>query len=296
MVRYIVSFVFCALAFAANPSAPRSSEPGLLVQMVVPGKDQVQILTTKDGSVRIGRILERTDSGLRFGTDNDESLIPYDKVQSVRTVAQSSMRNGEYWAPNPNGTRLFFSPTGRMLKQGEGYFADHLIFFPAAAVGLTDNITIGAGMSIFPGVDFGNQLFFITPKIGGSISEKLHLAVGALMLRWDVDDDGGTGGIVYGVGTYGTPESSVTIGLGYGYAGSDIAEKPVVMVGGERRLSRRIAFVTENWFVPGEGDPLVTYGIRFLGEKLTVDFALVNTFGDDFFFPGVPYIDFVVGF
>lgn len=70
----------------------------------------------------------------------------------------------------------------------------------------------------------------------------------------------------------------------------------MVMFGGEKRLSRRMAVVTENWILPGVDDPLISYGIRFMGEKLSVDLALVNTLGEHAIFPGIPYINFVVKF
>lgn len=70
----------------------------------------------------------------------------------------------------------------------------------------------------------------------------------------------------------------------------------MIMVGGEARLSRRISFVTENWVFPGVDNPLISYGIRLFGEKLSVDLALINLIGEDFLFPGFPYIDFVYNF
>lgn len=85
-------------------------------------------------------------------------------------------------------------------------------------------------------------------------------------------------------------------GFGYGFVDSDFAEKPMLMLGGEKRLSRRIAFVSENWILPGVDQPLISYGFRFFGEKLSVDLALINTLGEDAIFPGFPYIDFVVNF
>jgi hypothetical protein len=37
-----------------------------------------------------------------------------------------------------------------MLKQGERYFADYELFFPGFAVGVTDYLSIGGGVSILP--------------------------------------------------------------------------------------------------------------------------------------------------
>ncbi len=86
------------------------------------------------------------------------------------------------------------------------------------------------------------------------------------------------------------------MGFGYGFVDSDVAKKPMIVVGGETRLSRRTAFVTENWIFPEVDQPLISYGFRFFGEKLSVDLALLNTIGADALFPGIPYVDFVVNF
>ena len=95
---------------------------------------------------------------------------------------------------------------------------------------------------------------------------------------------------------FGTTDKSFTIGIGYGFADGDLAEKPMIMVGGETRVSRRVALVTENWILPGVDNPLISYGVRFFGEKLSVDLALLNTLGEDSLFPGFPYLDFVFNF
>jgi hypothetical protein len=108
---------------------------------------------------------------------------------------------------------------------------------------------------------------------------------------------GGTGGIGYGVGTFGDGDASATIGLGYGFAGGDIQSKPVAMVGGEARVSRRVALVTENYLLPVSNTDrqfVWSFGVRFMGEKITTDLALFNTSGSQII--GVPYVDFVFKF
>ena len=260
----------------------------------IPDSTHVQILTTKNGSTNIGRIVKIEDHEIRFETDFGAVTIPTAEIAELKEVPLSAIRNGQYWFANPNATRLYFAPTGRMLKQGEGYFSDFYLFFPGVAYGVTDNITIGGGLSLFPGVDMNEQLFYFTPKVGLAAATNLNLAAGLLLVR--VPDESATAGIFYGVSTYGTSDGSVTLGFGYGFVDSDVAKKPMIVVGGETRLSRRTAFVTENWIFPEVDQPLISYGFRFFGEKLSVDLALLNTIGADALFPGIPYVDFVVNF
>ena len=96
--------------------------------------------------------------------------------------------------------------------------------------------------------------------------------MGALLVRipkYEDDasqDDPEVAGILYGVTTFGQPDASLTAGLGYGFVGGDLADRPMVMIGGEKRLTRRMALVTENWIFPGIDEPLISYGIRFLAN------------------------------
>ena len=69
------------------------------------------------------------------------------------------------------------------------------------------------------------------------------------------------------------------------------------MLGAEKRLSRRVSFVTENYLIPNEDvNAVVSYGLRFFGEKLSADLAFWNAPGNDIVFPGIPYVAFSVKF
>jgi len=277
---------------------------------------KVQILEMEDGSTLMGRILEIGAESVLFKSGIGTNTIRIENIRSVREVPALKVRQGKYWFPNPNATRLFFSPTGRMLEKGEKYFADYYIFFPAFNIGIADQFSFGGGFSLIPGINLDQQLWYLTPKVGIAMGEKISCAAGALIIRPpdtngnddnedlenpegeedDWFDEPTTVGILYGVGTYGSPDASFTLGLGYIYAGHKIAHKPLVLIGGEKRISRRLALVTENFIIPGEGKPLVSYGCRFFGENLSIDLAFFSLLGEGPGFPGMPYIDFMIKF
>jgi len=151
-------------------------------------------------------------------------------------------------------------------------------------------VTSGGGISLLPAAA-SDQVYYLTPKVGVSLSEKFHVAAGVLF----AGTQGGTGGVYYGVGTYGDGNASVTLGGGYGFAGGKIERKPVGMFGGEVRLTRRIGIVTENYLLPvSNNNFLYSFGLRFMGEKITTDLALVNVSGSNII--GVPFVDFVFRF
>ena len=117
---------------------------------------------------------------------------------------------------------------------------------------------------------------------------KTAVAVGALHFANIGDDNLGIG---YGVLTHGTADSAVTVGLGYGYvAGEDGGGAPMIMVGGEHRVARRIKLITENYAFRSGG--LLSAGVRLLGERMSVDFGLVSPLAVDSFI-AFPIVNFV---
>jgi len=108
--------------------------------------------------------------------------IPISRIVAFEEVASERIRKGDYWFPNPNRTRMYIGPTGHMLPKGEGYFADMYVFFPSVAYGLTDNITLSAGLSLFPGLNIDEQLVYFMPKVGLAATENISLAVSGIIL------------------------------------------------------------------------------------------------------------------
>lgn len=264
----------------------------------IPDPANVQIITTIDGSTIVGRITKIEDEKIQFETDLGLISIEIFKIEKIKEVPISQFVGGTYWFPNPNDTRLFFAPTARCLKGGEGYFADYYLFFPMLAYGITDNITIAGGASIFPWIGIEHNIFYLMPKVGFDFGEKLNLAVGALIVKPPSFDDETEPfiGICYGVGTVGSANSNLTGGIGFGFVDWEFEDSPFLMLGAQHRVSRRMSLVTENWMSPGFDQPLVSLGFRFFGEKLSADLGFLNTIGDDMMFPGIPYIDFVIKF
>ena len=259
-------------------------------KMTVPDSAHMQIVTLRDGSTIFGRIVSVSADTVVFQGGGGSMQLAAGSIKEIKEIDASDLREGSYWFPNPNSTRLFFAPSGQMLKRGEGYVSDYELFFPGIAYGVTDNFSIGGGFSLLPAAA-EDQAYYFTPKIGFSVAEKVHLAAGVLF----AGTRGGTGGVYYAVGTLGDGNGSVTLGGGYGFAGGKIERKPVGMLGAEKRLSRRIAVVTENYLLPVSGNNvLYSFGLRFMGDKITTDLALFNTANSRVI--GFPWVDFVFRF
>ncbi len=295
--------VLLASAAPASAQDPTRAIEQHRVALAPPASDSVsQLVVLRNGTTLLGRTIAIVGDSVRFASNVGTVSFALADVEEVRLVAAGDIRDGRYWFPNPNDTRLLFAPTARMLRRGEGYFSSYYVFLPGVAYGVTDRFTIGGGISLIPGVDLNDQLLYITPKIGLVDRGNVQLAAGALVatIPFSDDNDGFEAvGVLYGVGTTGSADRNLTLGLGFGFAGSDVESSPAVMLGGQTRVSRRFALVSENYYFPAVGDgALVSYGGRFMGERIAVDLGFFNLIGNDtgVIFPGFPFIGLVFNF
>jgi hypothetical protein len=183
---------------------------------------------------------------------------------------------------DPNYSRLMFAPTGRPLRQGDGYFSVHELVFPGFSYGLTDNVSVSGGVSTIPGLGLSQQLVYFSPKVGFELSDRAAVSIGALAAGvGGSDDDLGTLGIAFAVGTFGSRDHSLTAGLGLARElGDRFADtEPILMVGGQTRLSRSISLVSENWLILDGEVPLSEQpfglALRFFNGRLSADLGVV---------------------
>jgi hypothetical protein len=291
-----------AAALFATPGSAQAQDP-IVRDTAAPDSSRMYAMRTRDGSLFVGRLIRATVDSVYFVSAGGPVTIPRSIVVELRQIGRGAMREGVYWASNPNDTRLFIAPTGRMLAKGEGYFSDTYLLLLLFAGGLTSRFTLGGGLSIVPSDDFfRNNIYYVTPKVGIVQSPNVNVAAGGFFgfAGWDIsgDEDIGSFGILYGVATFGSSDAHLTVGSGLGYGGGEVADRPIFMLGGEKRMTRRTSFVTENYLLPGESSAAISYGIRFFGEKLSVDLAFWNAFGEDLdpIFPGIPYLAFAFKF
>ncbi len=249
-----------------------------------------------DGSRLRGRLVTEDDRGLTLRLESGSEL------RLARADVAAILPRGESEEPppaDPNATRLLFAPTGRPLAKGDGYFSDHYVLFPGFAYGLTDHFSIGAGMSTIPGLGAGEQLFYVAPRLAWQLRDRSALSLGVLYAGgggWDDDGDGGAAVLGYGVGTFGGPAKSVSIGLGFGatrrttheYLGRgqfrssrswDWREAPIVMLGGSVQVGRNTALVSENWLFLGDDFDLaeqpLALALRLFGRRLSADVGVI---------------------
>lgn len=279
--RLLFAAGVCLAALLPGRAAAQAAGP---VLAVAADTSQRQLIRLRDGSTVLGRITHSWGDSARVESMAGTFVVQRMNVASVKVVAASSIHDGRYWPDDPNATRLFFGPTARMLKKGEGYVANHWLFFMDGYGGVTDRFTLGGGMSLFPTDNFlKDNAYFLSPKIAITQGARFNTAagvwIGGAPFNDEVEGDF-TFGIAYGVATWGPPENAFSVGGGYGFAEGKLARNPMVMAGYTKRLSRRLSFVSENWVFPNvEDHPLVSAGLRTIGENVSWDFGFITVMG-----------------
>lgn len=99
-----------------------------------------------------------------------------------------------------------------------------------------------------------------------------------------------SGGLVYGGVTAGDMIASFSGGLAFPFVSDDgFEEDPLLILGGELRVSRGVKLITEHWVATGEGAALLSLGVRIIGSRLTVEAAAVTSSEESILFPLVNF-------
>jgi hypothetical protein len=289
-------------ARVAQTAAPVDSmaveQPTQPVRVEVPAPGVVQELELRDGSRLYGRVESVGVDTFVFRLVTGATIeVAHDDVVLLR-VAQGAVDAARFWPADANATRLFFAPTGRALPRGEGYVGVYQVLLPFVQVGVTDRFSMGGGTPLVFGFDGGHPVW-LTPKLQFYSSPRVQAATGVMHV---VGVDGGQAGIAYGVVTAGSGDGAVTAGAGWGYRSGfdddgyasngddDNGDALIVMLAAERRVSRRLKWITENYVFPDGG--ILSGGVRFIGDRLSADIALAAPLGTDGFFVW-PVVNFV---
>lgn len=260
-------------------------------------------IETKDGNEFVGTISNEDLEKLVLKTKNlGEITILREDIITQVNVNEEQMKDGVLWNENPQETRYFWAPNAYGLKKGEGYYQNIYVFWNQASYGLTDNITIGGG--IIPTFLFGVATpVFLTPKVSIPIvKDKLNIGGGILLgtVIGDIDDNFSFG-IAYGLSTFGSRDSNISISLGYGMVEGNWADSPLINVSGIKRISKRFYIITENYYIKAndEGLAVISLGGRWLMKKAALDFLLFRPIAKDLDmgnFIAVPLLGFTIPF
>lgn len=188
---------------------------------------------------------------------------------------------------NGYGSHYFIGPSAISVQRGEGWYKNTMVSFNSATYGLTEHLSVHAGIDLVSLVSSRSNgpLWTTRLQVSGTISDAVHLGAMATYLRvplprtaGDQVESGTSGG--FGAGlvmiTIGDPDHQLTIAGGLPYDGSDRALGPLLYVAGATRLFPNVSLVTEHWLL---ADPNTTFsmhslGARIIGHHLAIDLGV----------------------
>ncbi|MCF8374417.1 MAG: hypothetical protein K9H64_22540 [Bacteroidales bacterium] len=246
------------------------------------------IVKMNNGDEYEGQILKRDDKTIVLKTVNGEINLFVSNVRSI----ENNDYVGKFKFANPHDTRYFIGPSGIPSKKGEGYYQNIEVLINSINYGITDNLSIGGGFEFLSTIQ-GSPIWFLTSKLGFNISETFHFGCGVMVGGITGE---GTAALGYGVFTFGSSESNLSLGAGYGLSGGELSDYPGVIISGTQRVSNSIALLSENYVFPnGNGDPeyFGIHGIRILSKKSSFDIGVIviPAISDDM--PALPFVGFV---
>jgi hypothetical protein len=175
-------------------------------------------------------------------------------------------------------TRLFFAPTGRSLPRGDGSFGVTEIAFPWAEVGVVDRVSVRT--IVLPPIE---ELTDAGVVLGAKLQLVRHRHVQVAVGGFHGFRSSDSGGVGYGVATFGGRDSSVTVGMGYGY-GSWVESEgsaALVFVGAEKALGRRVRLIAEGYLggtAFGLPDQTLIAGTRLNFGRWSLDLGMAIPF------------------
>ena len=257
-------------------------------------------IETVDGNEFIGQIVIEDSLKIVLKTEKlGEISIFRSDIKRQEIVEIQQIKDGKYWFPNPQSTRYFWSPNGYGLKKGEGYYQNIWVLWNQFSYGLTNNFSVGGGiipLFLFAGT---STPVFATAKFSIPVIEnKFNIGAGGIAGAV-LGEEGASFGILYGLTTFGSPDNNVTVGMGYGFAGGEWAQAPMINLNGMFRVSSRGYFITENYIISagGEGVVVISLGGRSIIKKAALDYRLILPLSADFDgFIALPWLGFTLPF
>ncbi len=228
------------------------------------------IVKMKNGEEYNGEVLRKDSASIVLKTVNGEINLIASNVRSIDSYDYS----GKFEFANPHDTRYFFGPSGIPLKKRKGYYQNVLVTTNFVNYGIAKNVSIGGGFEFISTV-LGSPIWFLTPKVGFDISKNLHAGGGIIMAGFAAE---GTASMGYGVFTAGHSETNLSLGVGYGFVGGELADYPAIMISGMHRVGNGAALLSENYVFPNSsGEPLYfgIHGVRILSKKNSFDLGAI---------------------
>jgi len=243
-------------------------------------EDEMIEIETHDGNIFLGEVVEESSEGYHLKTqDGIVILVPSESIKSINSIKTITSKKGDVWRADPNKSLYLFAPSAYPIDKNKSYCRDFCLVFPSYNKGFGNNFSLQAGAFIIPGMPFDLVPIVLSGKYSLPQAQFVRLATGMMYVSFPNGRDSSFGsGFAFGTATFGNRFTHFSTTLGWGYVRNDkdweFAEKPILVVAGNRRISNTFALVAEYWLPPEVDDPTdlpVAISARFIGRRIAVD-------------------------
>lgn len=270
-MKQLVTIVCLFLATITNTLAQKAAESTT---------PQLVIVYLEDKSEITGELVSESDTEIVINSAS-LGLLTFQKSEIKRIIYLDSRGR----LPNPNPTRYFIGQSAYTHEKGEGYYQNIYGLFNLVSYGITDRFSVIGGVEL-TSLFSGNPILFANAKYGIPIAPKLNAAASVSYITVAGSLADFSAGTINGLLTYGNKEHHLTVGTGYAFADGEIDNSGILTLGGVTRLSKKWAFITENYILTSGEDAIISGGLRYIAKKLTIDVI--------YFEGGFPAIDIVL--
>jgi hypothetical protein len=293
----LISILFAGLVIPLNLNAQQVSTGEI---------SKTYQITLKDGSVLSGKLVSQSDKEIVIQSGTlGEMRVQKENIKSMILVSAINEKASGVWFENPNASRYLLSSSAIPMEKKTGYYQNTWIFVNSFGYAFTKNISLSAGfeiISLLAGGD-GPYAYYLNPKASFKVANNIYLGGTILYANTIRTVDGFSGlATLNGSFTYGNKNNNITATVGWGSSDGEFSSKPLITISGMTRVSKRIGLLSENWLLPNAGDNggyygVYSYGIRFLGEKISIDLAFLNNkdIASEIII-GIPWLDFMINF
>jgi len=228
-------------------------------------------IQTIEGTILVGTIVSETETEIQFSSETLGIItLSKDKIAKKELLIEIDHQFG---LSNPN--RYFVMNNHIGMPKGKGYYQNTWIFFNQINYGISDNFSIGAGL--VPLFLFGQSTpLWVVPSISFPVV-KDNFSLGASFVFLFVPGERGSAGFLTFGGTIGNRNNNLSLNLGYGFAGGEWAESPLITVSGMVRTGKKHHLLAENYFVSAWNQTILwsLLGGRYNFGPLSLDYGLI---------------------
>lgn len=233
-------------------------------------------IVTKSGSTIIGEIQQVQSNSITVLTKDLGTVnLALSQIDSIDVYDAKNNPAKRYMV---GATHYLIAPTTPYgLEKGEINLQNSEIFLMSAWLGISKYFTLGGGFSVIPGISFGDQLFYLVPKVSIPVTPNINLSAQyTQILLSEIDNTS----LLSFSAAFGKRDRHVSIGYTTPLFadGDDVAfDAALINIGGVYRAGNKFAFLVDINLPSVDTDiGIYGFGARYIGRSSSFDFGFLT--------------------